>query len=112
MLMREVSDMYREGNIEKLQDMYNFAYSYVQKVDRFLDRFVPADGQTILEKLSDALDLPVEQLQEDAPAILGLMSQFKTIRTDTPSVLRMFEVMLPPDAIVYGPEPSYRLPKT
>lgn len=112
MLMREVSDMYREGNIEKLQDMYNFAYSYVQKVDRFLDRFVPADGQTILEKLSDALDLPVEQLQEDAPAILSLMSQFKTIRTDTPSVLRMFEVMLPPDAIVYGPEPSYRLPKT
>ena len=109
-IIREISNLHKDGQIEELQKLYDFAYNYVELVDRFLDRLIPPTPAETLPWLANALDQPIEKLQEDAPAILGLMSTLNKVRQDTPAITKLFEAIIPDAPIKYGPNPRYRLP--
>lgn len=102
--------MYKSGDMEGIQKLYDFAYNYAETVDSFLDRLIPPTPAETLTWLAEALVQPIEKMQEGAPAILGLMTTLNKVRQDLPSVTRVFEVVVPEAPIKYGPNPRYRLP--
>ena len=109
-IIHDISDMYKSGDMEGIQKLYDFAYNYAETVDSFLDRLIPPTPAETLPWLAEALDQPIEKMQEGAPAILGLMTTLNKVRQDLPSVTRVFEVVVPEAPIKYGPNPRYRLP--